>query len=419
MSIPRLAACLLLTFSTPCWADEWSPEFTGHLKGQAVLTAFPDDSIFRDLIGASGLDLGGVARLNFSAAREKWDVKADYQFIAIHADSLAASRLTGGTALPGAGVINDDRRWFDLTHAITDVGRRAVVQRLDRLSVGLTTERTAWRFGRQAISWGNGMLFTPMDIFNPFDPAAVDKEYKTGDDMLYGQLLLPGGGDLQGVAVVRRDPRTGDVESSESSLALKYHGFAGGNEFDILVAEHFDDQVLGLGGIVGVGGAIWRGDLTLTMTDTDDYLSAAVSVSYSWTWGGHNVSGLLEVYRNGIGQRDGDYAPVELLANPGLLERIGRGELFTLGRHYLGASASIELTPLVLLSPNLFINLDDPSALAQLVVRYDWAQNLQLLAALNLPIGPPGSEYGGIETNLPGRYLASGPQLFAQLAWYF
>ena len=53
--------------------------------------------------------------------------------------------------------------------------------------MGFATDHVVMRFGRQAITWGNGLVFNAMDIFNPFDPAAVDKEYKTGDDMIYGQ----------------------------------------------------------------------------------------------------------------------------------------------------------------------------------------------------------------------------------------
>ena len=93
--------------------------------------------------------------------------------------------------------------------------------------------------------------------------------------------------------------------------------------------------------------------------------------------------------------------------------------MFTLARNYLAASITVEMSPLFLLSPNLFVNLDDPSALAQLVAQCDVRQNLLLMAALNLPIGPAGSEYGGIESPVEGRYFSSDPGLFAQLAWYF
>ena len=316
-------------------------------------------------------------------------------------------------------MINDDRRWWDLTYSFGDDDKTAFIHRLDRLNVGYTTDHTAWRFGRQAISWGNGMIFTPMDVFNPFDPAAVDKEYKSGDDMLYGQYLFDSGNDLQGVAIVRRDPRTGKVESDHSSLAFKYHGFLGANEIDLLAAQHYGDQLLGAGGITDIGGAVWRGDLTWTHTDLDNVFSAATSLSYSWNWGGKNISGVLEYYYSGFGQKNGAYSTLDLLQNPDLLKRLGRGELFTLARHYIAASATVEMTPLLMLIPNFFINLEDPSALAQLVVQYDWKQNLLVLGALNLPLGPNGSEYGGIQAPVDDLYFSTGPSVFAQLAWYF
>ena len=53
---------------------------------------------------------------------------------------------------------------------LSNKNKNASLVRLDRISIGYTGEKTVLRFGRQAISWGNGLLFTPMDIFNPFDP---------------------------------------------------------------------------------------------------------------------------------------------------------------------------------------------------------------------------------------------------------
>jgi len=263
------------------------------------------------------------------------------------------------------------------------------------------------------------LLFNPMDIFNPFDPTALGKEYKTGDDMLYGQYLLDNGNDVQAVVVVRRDPLSGDVEQDESSLAVKYHGFWNSNEYDLLLAEHYTARVIGLGLSTDFGGAIWRADMVWTDTDAGSVFSAVGGASYSGITGGHNWTGFLEYYYNGFGQSGGDYSATSLAGNPELLQRLARGELFNLGRHYLGASVTVELTPLLNFTPNVFINLTDPSALAQLVLSWDFRQDLQLLGALNMPIGPGGSEYGGIETEQAGQYLSTGASLFAQLAWYF
>jgi hypothetical protein len=341
------------------------------------------------------------------------------QVVGTYSESLESFRGLELPGFPGGSVINDDRRWFDLTHELKNEGRNASVLRLDRASVAYSSDKVVVRFGRQAISWGNGLLFTPLDIFNPFDPTAVDKEYKTGDDMLYAQYLLDNGDDFQAVGVVRRDLVSGDVEQDESSLAVKYHGFLGTAEYDVLLSEHYSETVIGLGLSADRGGAIWRGDLAWTDTDSESVLSAVAGASYSWVAGGRNWTGFLEYYYNGFGQDDGDYSTAALAGNHALLQRLARGEVFNLGRHYLGVSVTVEVSPLLHLTPNLFINLGDPSALAQLVLAYDWQQDIQILGALNIPVGPGGSEYGGIKSETPGLYVSTGASLFAQLAWYF
>jgi hypothetical protein len=415
-----LALAIFLLAATPIPAaagTEWL--FGGHIKAQSTYTSYPANSLFNDAFGSGSLDNGLESRLKVSANHDNWDFDLAYQFIALYSDTLVLSERFPDSALPVDKVINDNRRWWNLTHSAGNEDKTAIINRLDRLSIGYSGEHTVWRFGRQAISWGNGMIFTPMDIFNPFDPAAVDKEYKTGDDMLYGQYLFDSGNDVQGVMVVRRNPRTGEVESDQSSLAFKYHGFLGANEVDLLAAQHYGDTVLGLGGVATLGGAIWRGDITWTGTDLENVFSAATSLSYSWIWGGKNISGVLEYYYNGFGQKGGAYSFDDLLQNPELLVRLNRGELYTLARQYLAASVMIELTPLLHITPNVFINLQDPSALAQLVVQYDWKQNLLVLGSLNIPIGPDGSEYGGTVSPVEGLYFSTGLSLFAQLAWYF
>jgi len=398
-------------------ATQWS--FGGHAKYQYVQTHVPQDSVFHSISGDNLLDHNLEARLKISARRNSLDFKAHTQFITVHSDTLSGFRDTPGLLYYRRDVINDDRRWFNLTHEFHNQGKDATLVRLDRINIGYTGDKTVIRFGRQAISWGNGLLFTPMDIFNPFDPAAVDKEYKAGDDMLYAQYLLESGNDIQAVGVVRRNPVTGEVDEEQCSLAVKYHGFWGSNEIDVLLAEHYGDALIGLGASTGLGGAVLRGDLVLTDTDSGTIFSGVGGASYSWVAAGHNWTGLLEYYFNGFGLKGGDYSIDSLAENPELLKRLARGELFNLGRHYLGVSVRVEATPLLNLTPNLFINFVDPSALAQLTLSYDWKQDIQLLAALNIPIGPNGSEYGGIDAVESGMYLSTGLSLFTQLAWYF
>jgi hypothetical protein len=416
---PSLSLVLLLLSAAVC-ADDSNYEFGGHAKVRLLGESFPSDSIFNAIAGSSAVDLQSNLRLNFKARKAGWTFDTAYQFLVLYGDTVEYSR-----DLPELGGLNvdrlpnDDRRLFDLTHTIYDEDKTAVVQRLDRLWLGYTSEKAVVRFGRQALSWGNGLFYAPMDLVNPFDPAAIDTEFKTGDDMLYVQYLRDSGDDVQGAAVFRRELDSGDVESSEATVALKYHGFAGETEYDLLVATSYDDPVIGFGVMRSVGGALASGDIVITDTSEDTYLQVVANISYSWIWGSKNVSGALEYYFNGFGQHAGEYDPESLAENPDLLLRLSRGELFTLGRNYLAGSLTIEVSPLWTVTPTLLANVGDPSGLLQLITQYSLGDNMTLLGSLNVPLGDDGTEFGGIDIGIPDLYLSRDAGLFAQFAVYF
>jgi hypothetical protein len=399
---------LLVVLSLAAVADagELRHEHGGHAKLRVVGQSFPAESLYRDAIGSSALDAAGELRLKLNSRKGHWTFDAAWQLVGLSADTL-----------PISGLPNDDRRLFDLTDVIKESRNEALLHRLDRVWLGYASETTVVRVGRQALSWGNGLFYAPMDLVNPFDPAAIDTEYKSGDDMVYVQYLRASGDDVQAAWVVRRNPLTGNVESDEATTAVKYHGFAGEGEYDVLLAQSYGDPVVGIGAAHSIGGAVWSADLVVTDTDLDTYAQFVTNIAYSWTWGGKNMSGMLEYYFNGFGQRR--YDPESLAANPDLVSRILRSELYGLGRHYLAGSVMIEVSPLWTVTPVLLANVEDPSALVQLVSNYSLGDNLTLLGSLNLPVGANGSEFGGIETPVPGRYLSSDGSVFLQLAGYF
>ena len=401
-------------------AGDTTYDIGGRVSPQVAVTTYPDNSAFRDIFGSSSTSSAIDARVVFGLQQNRWSFDVDYQLVGVYADRLEFTReLPEELRILFPHLPDDRTRLFDLTHVITDSGKTAALQRLDRLAVGHTSDHLVMKFGRQAISWGNGLIYTVMDIFNPFDPAAVDKEYKTGDDMLYGQWLRGNGDDLQGVMVFRRDPFSGDVEADQGSLALKYHHMASISEYDALVAQHYGDTLVGAGVNYSIGGAVWRGDLAVTFTDHDTVASLVTSLSQSWTWGGTNVSGVAEYFYNGFGQSDGCYSPTCLAGNADLVERVARGEIFTLAQHYVAVSAMIEVHPLFLLTPNVFVNVADPSALLQVVFQNDLRENLMLWSAIAFPVGADGTEFGGAESGVADLYLSTGPSASVQLVWYW
>lgn len=413
----RILLVLLFAFSTATAGDF---DFTGHTKLNATVQTYPDDSFFRSLLGAESFDGQADLRLNLKWRSKGWAFDADYQIVFLHGDSLDL----GSNLPPELGnffnrLPNDDRRLFDLTDVISDSGDNAFLHRLDRLWLGYSNEKWVVRFGRQALSWGNGLFYAPMDLVNPFDPATIDTEYKSGDDMFYTQYLRDSGDDVQAALVLRRDILSGDIASEQATYAAKYHGFAGELEYDILVAETYADTVIGFGLGRSVGGAHWTSDLVVTDTDLDTYVQFVTNLTYSWTLSGKNMSGAIEYHFNGFGQSNGRYDPPSLAANPDLLARIARGQMFTLGEHYLAGSVMVEMTPLWTITPIVLANIGDPSALLQLTTKYSLADNMTLLGSINVPMGSSGSEYSGIDSGLPNLYLSTDLGVFAQFAWYF
>jgi hypothetical protein len=368
---------VLLIIAGVAAADDASYDFGGHTKLRVTGQTYAGDSLFRDLVGSSSADAAGELRLNFSAKKSRWSFHADYQLLGLYSEFLPF------------GMPSDDARLFNLTKTFSEGTDNAWLHRLDRLWAGYTSDKMVVRVGRQALSWGNGLFFHPMDLVNPFDPTTIDTEYKTGDDMAYAQYLRENGDDIQGAAVFRRDPVTGDAESDQGTVALKYHGFAGDREFDVLVAENYGDTVMGLGGVTSIGGAVWRADVVVTDAEDDTRVEVVTNLSYSWMWGGKNASGSAEYYYDGV------------------------------DTSYLAGSLMIEMSPLWMITPTLVANVDDPSALLQLIMQYSLGDNATFLGSINVPLGSNGTEFGGPESGVPGRYLSFDLGVFAQLAWYF
>lgn len=421
------AAVLQLVSPAVAQAQARGPalEFDGNLKYQLVNTAYPAGSLIRDLTDKNVTDHAATARLNLSFKSREWSASASYQAAVLAGDTLG---INSGSAIPGAALVrspvpNDDTQFLDLTHVIDSGDEHAVVHRLDRLTLGYQGAKNVIRLGRQAVSWGNGLIYTPMDFFNPFDPTTIDTEYKPGADMLYAQHLFDNGNDLQWVSVIRR-AASGSTSASVNSHAIKYHGFLGSSEYDLLLAEHFDDTIVAVGGSTSIGGSVVRGDWVVTDTESETFHSLVANISYSWIWQGKNLTGSLEYFHNDFGVQTDALTLAELATTPTLQNRLNRGELFTLGRDYLAGSATIELGPLWHLTPNVFLNLTDGSAFTQLISQHNLQENLQFVGALSLPVGPRGTEFGGLPvggSNQAGldRFTNSSWSLYGQLAWYF
>ena len=417
MFLKHLPVLSLLCLSSSVLAET---NFGGHVKYFYSYSDFPDNSVYADSANPYRESLGNL-RLKAESHSDNWDGRLHYVLNGLYSTELSNCLFRGGLAGRGcAELASDQTQLFDLSSVISESDNSVLFQRIDRLVLAYATENVVTRAGRQAISWGNGMVYNPLDLFNPFPPDAIDTEYKRGEDMLYMQGLFGNGSDLQGLYIPRRDPSSGDVSSQHSALAGKYHWLGASYELDLLAARNYGDSVIGAAYTGEWFENVFNASATVTFADDENYWSVSANYNYSTILKGKNLSGFFELFYNGFGLSGKRHSVNDVIEQQALFQRILRGELFTIGKYYLASSALMEITPLFNLNPILFINLGDGSAMLQFIGTYSLSQNFDLLAGFNLPMGADGTEFGGLETNdEQGQLLAPSNTLFTRLAWYF
>ncbi|MDH5546291.1 MAG: DUF1302 domain-containing protein [Gammaproteobacteria bacterium] len=276
---------------------------------------------------------------------------------------------------PGGEPVDDN--FFDLTAIVSDQGKQLFLHRLDRLFLHYRGERLSAKFGRQALSWGHGLMFQVMDMFNPFSPVALDTDYKNGTDMLSSEWLFDNGDDAQGLFVPRREADNTGWDISGSSYAIKYHALLVDTDVDILVARHREEEVVGVGFARPVKQSMWRLDVVMNRNATTGTHNALVTnIDYSWVWFEHNFYGFVEYLYDEKGARE-------------------QGDITLIGKHLFATSVRMELHPLVNASVGTIANLEDQSGLGLFSLHYDWMQDFSLSGSITTPFGAKDSSFAG------------------------
>ena len=403
-------------FHNKSWDQKIEAGWGGHFKAIGSLSWLDKESIYQPVGTGICSDYATELRIKNELFFGEWGhFETHYEAVLSRGDTWKKGnelkRLYPDSSRYGflmSRSLEDDRRLMDLTGTIEENDDFILYHRLDRFYLTLLSRRGMLRVGRQAVTWGNGFLFNPMDLFNPFSPTDIERDYKVGDDIVSMLLPLSDIGDFQFLYVPRRDPSSGDVEWNQSSLVGKLHFFKDVTEFDIMAGSHYQGAVLGLGGTGFFRDAAWRLDVTWTFphkdSNSDDYLSMVANMDYSWIWWGKNFYGFIEIFYNGLGKNN----YTEALADPDITERIDRGELFTLGRTYLGSQIRLELHPLFNVYLTVTNNLADPSGILQPWATWDMTQDFRITFGGNIFYGGRGTEYGGFK--IPGTdYLNKPP----------
>ena len=347
------AAFALSIASGSARADD---EIHGRLELQDAGLFARSDSIEAALGEQDGNDLLGNFRLIWEPTLGSLELRVSLRGSTEYGSMSPLERADAGL-LP-----SPPSAWFDLTNTVDDRGDTLATQTIDRLSVAYTAPDFVIRLGRQALTWGSGLVFRPMDLFDPFSPSATDTEYKPGTDMLYAQWLFGDGSDLQFIVVPRSARLNGAPTADESSIALHFDTTLFDHQTTWLLARDHGDWV----GALGVNGALERHDLECrARADIRARGPDARFRAGQYQRCRHVVRSqcdcVREYFHNGFGVAGSDYNLASL--PPDLLDRLERGQLFDTRRDYLAGGLTLEVTPLLNVSPTLIADLNDAESL--------------------------------------------------------
>lgn len=381
-------------------------------------------------VAAIGLAIGlGIACIPVAACAQTWKLGGDarvYQFLRLddvdgarRDAELGVGRLKLDGALPeGLGVeahgvfsllsppgtvaqsiaSGTTRRFLNLQHTFESGSDASMTLEADRANA--RWERSGLRLvaGRQAITWGVNFFWPVLDLFAPFAPERIDREYKPGVDAVRGTLAV---GTLSQIEVV--GAALGSSVSRDGSAAALLRVNLGPADVGVMLGRFHSDTVAGGFVTANVFGAGLRGEAAFT--DSGDAADADLDRSHFWRAGlgvdrqvTATVSITAELSWNGFGAtRPAEYARIAAA------DRVRRGEVSSLGRYYFGGSINWQAHPLLLLSGTTLINAGDGSAL--LLPHADWSlsDNMSLvfggafgLGAGRRRDGRPASEYGAV-----------------------
>ena len=376
---------------------DWQWQYGGTLQGGSQLQQYNRQDLRVDDGERRAREETAALRMELNGRSRAMQLKLRYELLGEYGDAVAdRDSLTdrGRTLFEPSRIIpEDDTRLMRLRHTLSEGNQHRAVQRLDRASVSTGTLTFSAAIGRQVHNWGNGRVFQVHDWLNPGSPLAMERDYRSGEDMLYGEYLTPDGGELQMAAVARREEATGDVTHDAATYAVKREWMTPDLEFRLLAARHYGQASGGFGVAGDWQGAVWRLDGAVDRTrDGRTRASAVANMDRFWSCAGRTCYGFVEYHRNGLGVGDGDYSEL----NESLARRLDNKQLFSPGRDYGAVGLGIEWFDHLDARFESLSNLNDGSTFNRLWLEYEPRQNLRLSGGLGMSSGGRDDEFSGV-----------------------
>jgi hypothetical protein len=262
--------------------------------------------------------------------------------------------------------------------------------RLYRAAVTLTRGNVDLKLGRQRIAWGTGRFWSPLDILNPVNPLALEREERVGVDAALLEAKL---GPLSRASLVYAPA----PDRGPASRALQWHGNAAGVDASLVAGRLRGLDIVGMDVASQIGDVGVRAEAARLKPDGGPGFNRWMAgADYAFATG---LTLSAELYYNGAGSRDPagyDFAGLRA------------GRLTSLATRYAGLFASYEITPLLKWMTYAVLNADDRSRAVD--SRLVWS------------VAPATDLTFGVQhfTRTAGSEFAASPSAFhAHMQWFF
>ena len=322
----------------------------------------------------------------------------------------------------------DDRpRMFDLTNTVADGNRYRLHSHFKELMARWEGEQWSVGVGRDHIDWGTGIVFHPMDLFNPLPPLHIEGDDQIGQDHIMVERVWNRDANptqsLSFVHVGRRDGRD-DITADVSTTAVKWHRKSDRYAFGVTAAQHYARAFVGLEAARQLDAVTVSSNLTFRERDglgedSSWGLIGVVNARLDLSTEERSASVFAEYFHNGFGL---DALPERYLDLPADLNfGLARQETFTLMRNYIALGGDFAWNNALKQNLELMMNLHDRSAMVKTEFSYMFRDYLRLQFGLITQVSQDGDEFAPLQIGITpsGDPVTWGGGSRVYLRWEF
>lgn len=265
-------------------------------------------------------------------------------------------------AAEAAGKSQPRQTYWDMDEEISRRGEMRWGHSIHRGYINVRKGSTDVRLGRQRVPWGRGWFFSPLDIFNPISPTAIDRGERSGID----GVLMEFSRGMSGRAALLYLPQQSFHDSFAARAETLYHSY----DLAISLGRHRDVDFYGLDFSGYIGDAGFKGEFVFSNEDGQHRESLLLSGNYTFE---NTLYIMLEYFR----YEGGSLHPINYS-----------------GEDYGGLNIGYELTPLIRWDNYLILNLSDGSMFFSPALTYSVKENMELRFGLQFFAGSSSDEYG-------------------------